>query len=85
MTITLKEAGFDVGERRVGRLMRINAIKPVRTSKLKVTTNSNHWFGIAPYLLEDDFAAGAPSRKWVGGSEAKWRRSRRTHQLCVDA
>jgi transposase InsO family protein len=42
MTMELKEAGLDVGERRVGRLMRINGIKPVRTRKHKVTTDSNH-------------------------------------------
>jgi putative transposase len=33
MTMELKEAGLDVGERRVGRLMKINGIKPVRTRK----------------------------------------------------
>ena len=42
MTMELKEAGLDVGERRVGRLMRINGIKPVRTRKHKVTTDSHH-------------------------------------------
>ena len=35
MTMELKEVGLDVGERRVGRLMRINGIKPVRTRKHK--------------------------------------------------
>jgi len=42
MTMELKEAGLDVGERRVGRLMKINGIKPVRTRKHKVTSDSNH-------------------------------------------
>jgi putative transposase len=42
MTMELKETGLAVGERRVGRLMRINGIRPVRTRKHKVTTNSNH-------------------------------------------
>ena len=31
MTMEIKEAGLDVGERRVGKLMRINEIKPIRT------------------------------------------------------
>jgi HTH-like domain len=44
MTMELKEAGLDVGERRVCRLMHINGIKPVRTRRLKVTTNSK-WAG----------------------------------------
>jgi transposase InsO family protein len=33
MTMELKEVGLTVGERRVGRLMRINGIKPVRTRR----------------------------------------------------
>ena len=36
----LKEEGLDFGERRVGRLMRIDGIKPVCTRKHKITTNS---------------------------------------------
>ena len=81
MTMELKEAGLDVGERRVGRLMRINGIKPVRTRKHKVTTNSNHRLGIAANWLNGDFAADAPNHKWAGGSEAERRRSQRTHHL----
>ncbi len=65
MTMELKEVGLDVGERRVGRLMRINGIKPVRTRKHKVTTNSNHSLGVAPNLLDGDFIADAPNRKWA--------------------
>ena len=68
----LKEAGLDVGERRMGRLMRINGIKPVRTRKHKITTNSNHGLGIAPNLLDDDFAANAPNRKWAGDISYVW-------------
>ncbi|WP_425564165.1 IS3 family transposase, partial [Oerskovia paurometabola] len=36
MTMELKEAGLAIGERRVGRLMKINGIKPVRTRRHKV-------------------------------------------------
>lgn len=72
MTMELKEAGLDVGERRVGRLMRINGIKPVRTRKHKVTTNSNHSLGIAPNLLDGDFIADAPNRKWAGDITYIW-------------
>ena len=38
MTEELKELGFDVGHRRVGRIMRQNAISVVRTHKYRVTT-----------------------------------------------
>ena len=51
MTEELKELGFDVGHRRVGRLMRQNGIAVIRTRKHKVTTDSNHKFNIAPNLL----------------------------------
>jgi putative transposase len=35
MTMELKEAGLGVGERRVGRLMEANGIRPVRTHRHK--------------------------------------------------
>jgi hypothetical protein len=72
MTMELKEAGLDVGERRVGRLMKINGIKPVRTRKHKVTTNSNHRLGVAANWLDGDFAADVPNRKWAGDITYIW-------------
>ncbi len=66
MTMELKEAGLKVSERRIGRLMRINGIKPAHTCKHKVTTNSNHSLRIAPNVLDGDFAADAPNQKWAG-------------------
>jgi putative transposase len=76
MTMELKEAGLAVGERRVGRLMRINGIRPVRTRKHKVTTNNNHRLGPkAPWAanwLDGDFAAAAPNQKWAGDITYIW-------------
>ena len=60
MTEELKELGLGVGHRCVGRLMRENGIKTVRTRKYQVTTDSNHAFNIAPNLLDQDFSADAP-------------------------
>ena len=68
----LKEVGLDVGERRVGRLMRINGIKPVRTRKHKITTNSNHSLGIVANVLDGDFVADAPNSKWAGDISYIW-------------
>jgi transposase InsO family protein len=65
MTMERKEVGLDVGERRVGRLMRLGGIKPVRTRKHKVTTNSNHSLGVAANWLDGDFAATVPNQKWA--------------------
>ena len=70
----LKEAGLAVGERRVGRLMKLGGIKPVRTRKHKITTNSNHSLGIIGNVLDGDFTADAPNRKWAGDISYIWTR-----------
>lgn len=72
MTMELKEAGLNVGERRVGRLMKINGIKPVRTRRHKVTTNSHHRLGVAANWLDGDFVATAPNQKWAGDITYVW-------------
>ncbi len=64
MVEELRELGFKVGHTRIGRLMRENGIVPVRTRKFKATTNSNHSYGFAPNLLEQNFAASKPNQKW---------------------
>ena len=66
MTKELQELGLNVGHRRVGRLMRENGIKIIRTQKYKVTTDSNHTFNISPNLLDQDFFADGPNQKWAG-------------------
>jgi putative transposase len=74
MTEELKELGLAVGHRRVGRLMRENAISVVRTRKYKATTDSNHRFNISPNLLDRDFTASAPNQKWAGDISYIWTR-----------
>ena len=44
MTEELQELGLKIEHRRIGRLMRENDIKIVRTQKYKATTDSNHTF-----------------------------------------
>ena len=73
-TEELKELGFEVGHRRVGRLMRQNGIRIVRTRKYKVTTDSDHAFNIAPNLLNRDFHADRPNQKWAGDISYIWTR-----------
>ena len=46
----LNELDVQVGQRRVGRLMRQNGLQVVRTRKFKATTDSDHVFNIAPDL-----------------------------------
>ena len=62
MTEELQELGVNVGHRRVGRLMRQNGIKIIRTQKYKATTDSNHAFNIAPNLLNQDFLPPGQTR-----------------------
>lgn len=74
MTEELKEIGLDIGHRRVGRLMHQNGISVVRTRKHKVTTDSNHKFNIAPNLLDRNFTADQPNKKWAGDISYVWTR-----------
>ena len=74
MTEELKALGLQVGQRRVGRLMRQNNITVVRTRKFKRTTDSHHTFNIAPNLLKQDFSASAPNQKWAGDITYVWTR-----------
>ncbi|QCO54542.1 IS3 family transposase [Pseudorhodobacter turbinis] len=72
MTEELQELGLQVGHRRVGRLMRENDIKIIRSQKYKATTDSNHTFNIAPNLLDQNFSADGPNQKWAGDISYIW-------------
>ena len=72
MTQELKEIGLRVGHRRVGRLMRMNGFRIVRTCKYKATTDSNHHFTIAPNWLDRNFHADQPNQKWAGDITYIW-------------
>lgn len=74
MTEELNELGLRVGQRRVGRLMRQNGIRIIRSRKFKRTTDSDHAFNIAPNLLQQDFSASAPNQKWAGDITYIWSR-----------
>ena len=52
--------------------MKINGIKPVRTRKHKVTTDSNHRLSVAANWLDGDFAADVPNHKWAGDITYIW-------------
>jgi putative transposase len=72
MTMELKEAGLAVSDRFVGRLIRMNGIRPVCTRRHKVTTDSNHRLGVATNWLNGDFVAAAPNQKWAGDITYVW-------------
>lgn len=52
--------------------MRINGIRPVRTGKHKVTTNSKYRLGIAANWLDGDLVAAVPNQKWAGDITYTW-------------
>ena len=56
----LKDQGFEVGRRRVARLMKENGITGAPPRVVKVTTDSNHDFGVAENVLQRDFNPKAP-------------------------
>jgi transposase InsO family protein len=74
MTEELNELGLQVGQRRIGRLMRQNGIQVIRSRKFKRTTDSDHVFNIAPNLLQQDFTASGPNQKWAGDITYVWTR-----------
>ena len=52
------------GRKRVARLMRENGIRAKQKKKFKATTNSKHSHPVAPNLLQRNFEADMPDRKW---------------------
>jgi putative transposase len=62
---SLKTQGIHCGRKRVARLMREKELYARRKRRKARTTNSQHAFPPAPNLLQRDFSADAPDKKWV--------------------
>ena len=52
--------------------MRRQQLTPKAAKKFKVTTDSDHQLPIADNLLERDFSADAPNKKWVQDITYLW-------------
>lgn len=61
----LLAAGHEVGQRRVGRVMREHGIQGVPRRRFRVTTDSDHSDAIAPNVLDRQFTTNAPNEAWV--------------------
>lgn len=61
----LKAQGVHCGRKRVARFMREKELCARKKRRKARTTNSHHAFPLAPNLLNRDFAADAPNKKWV--------------------
>jgi len=60
----LQEDGEKVSRKRVARIMRQNQLFSKHKRKFRKTTDSQHEYSTAPNLLERDFNADEPNRKW---------------------
>jgi putative transposase len=61
----LKERGFDVGRRRVARLMNENGITGTPVKPFKRTTDSKHNLDVADNVLNREFTVDAPDTAWA--------------------
>ena len=68
-TRIVKELNFEYGigakRQTVAHRMKIMQLVPKGKPKFKVTTDSNHKYPIAENLLQQDFSASHPNKKWV--------------------
>lgn len=62
----LKDEGYVCGLNRVARLMQEAKLVPRTIKKFRKTTDSRKSYAPAPNVLNRQFAAAKPNRKWVG-------------------
>ncbi|WP_240703179.1 IS3 family transposase [Cohnella luojiensis] len=66
ITKLLRQEGWTVSERLVGKLMNENGLRSCVSKKFRVTTtDSNHDQPIAPNVLNQNFKTTAPNKIWV--------------------
>jgi transposase InsO family protein len=70
--VELREQGIICGKHRVAHLMRQAGLRAVQKQRRVCTTDSHHNDPVAPNLLQRDFTAPAPNRKWLTDITAIW-------------
>ncbi len=65
MRLELIRLGRRANHKRVARLMRENGLFSRRVRRREVTTDSKHSLPVAPNVLNREFTATQPNRKWV--------------------
>ncbi len=68
----LRAQGINCGKHRVARLMRQAGLRAIQKQRRVRTTDSHHSDPVAPHLLQRDFTAPAPNRKWLTDIPAVW-------------
>jgi putative transposase len=61
----LVDQGYEIGRRRVARLMQDLGLQGLSPRKFRVTTDSNHKSEVAPNVLAREFMADKANDKWV--------------------
>jgi transposase InsO family protein len=61
----LGRAGIHCGKKRVERLMREAGIQAIQKRSFKVTTDSRHELPVAENILNREFTAKSPNKRWV--------------------
>jgi putative transposase len=72
ITKGLRAEGSLVVRHRVARLMRAQGWHAKAVRKFKATTNSNHQLAVAPNLLQQNFSADKPDKKYVSDITYIW-------------
>ncbi len=68
----LVDQGFEIGRKRVARLMRELGLQGDSPRKFRVTTDSDHVHPIAANVLDRDFEASGPNEKWATDITYVW-------------
>jgi putative transposase len=68
----LVDQGFEIGRKRVARLMRDLGLQGVSPRKFRVTTNSDHDHPVAENVLNRNFEATRPNEKWATDITYVW-------------
>ena len=72
MQAELRAQGIGCGKPRAACLMRQAGLRAVQKQRRVCTTDSHHNDPVAPNLLQRDFTAPAPNRKWLTDITAVW-------------
>lgn len=72
ITMELKYQGIHVSRGMVARLMKKHGIKSRTRKKYKATTDSNHTLPVAENILNREFHADHPNKKWVSDITYIW-------------
>lgn len=72
ITAVLHSEGYNVSQKTVARLMKEHDIVAKTVKKYKATTNSKHNLPTSDNLLNQDFTASAPNKKWVSDITYIW-------------